>query len=113
MAAGHIIKSSPSNRQSVERGESAHSAVAALAAAPPRLPRGGSTLRSTDNIDINQSLDALCLAGFDSEEGTETTSAFHSIGTDKIHAAVDYFLGHEMYGEAGFDICMIIDSKQV
>ena len=38
MAAGHIIKSSPTTRPSVE---SAHSAVAALAAAPPRLPRGG------------------------------------------------------------------------
>ena len=72
-------------------------------------------LRSTANIDIDKSLDALCLSGIQSAEGIETTSAFHSIGTDQLEAAVDNFLGHETSGDAihGFDIACIVDAKQV
>ena len=72
-------------------------------------------LRSTTNININQSLDALCLAGIQSKEGTKTTTAFYSIGMVQLEAAVDDYLGHEMSGNAvhGFDIAMIVDAKQV
>ena len=105
MQGGYILKTPLSNRSSVPV-ESANAATEG-----PRLPRGGSTPRSTINID--KSLGALSLAGIQSEAGTETTTAFNAIRADRLEAAVDDYEGNETSGDAGFELYMIIDSNRV
>ena len=108
MQGGYIVMTSPSNRSSVPAAESAHAALSA----GPRQLRGGSMPRSTINID--KSLDALSLTGIQSKVGTETTTAFKFIRADhQLEAAVDDYESNETDGDAGFDLCMIININRV